>query len=467
MSVWAGRLLRIAEAERIFDGFQSEVNEQLALVEQATRSSFDLLFEIRALVLAGGTIDPVAFRRIAEDAISRRRALQHLTWTYLDATVGTPELSYTAAGREPADIYAEPQLGDAIRAARDGYGVVAIPAPAPPFAAGHVVALLGIRQLAAAGEADSIAMGIFDITTILDEVFSGPEWNGFDVRLLESDGGKLARDIYRRPSALQAIPADQMRYTRALREIGGFLWRVEVTPTQAYVAARRTPLSWVVTGAGSLLFVLIAGYLQFLARRNRAIKEIVAEQTAELRRINAQLDAQARIDPLTRVPNRRGLDERLAQVWAQAAMDGTAVAVAMIDIDFFKQYNDSYGHSAGDDCLRRVAARLLSALRRSGDFLARYGGEEFVAVLPETGAAGLPAARRFCESVRSLGIPHNDSRAADIVTISAGVAWAEPGRQHDMTIARLLELADRALYRAKDSGRDQAVLYDPTATVDD
>ena len=164
------------------------------------------------------------------------------------------------------------------------------------------------------------------------------------------------------------------------------------------------------------------------------------------------------IDGLTGVFNRRHFDERLASEWGRAERTGTALSVVLLDVDFFKRYNDRYGHQAGDDCLRSVAACLKACIKRPGDLVARYGGEEFVCLLPDTDLAGaMVVARHLGAAVHALQIAHADSAAAAVVTVSLGVCCqsSRPVRQA-AGAAALLRQADSQLYLAKSSGRHQA-----------
>lgn len=159
-------------------------------------------------------------------------------------------------------------------------------------------------------------------------------------------------------------------------------------------------------------------------------------------------------DPLTLLYNRSVAIDHLAHVWRIGCRDGSGVSALLIDVDYFKRYNDEYGHLAGDDCLRRVAAILQSTMKRPLDLIARYGGEEFIGiaygmsqsdtqVLGESIRAALEASR----------IKHVGSPEAGIVTVSIGVAWVQPTPHGDFT--QLIELADRAMYRAKSLGRNR------------
>jgi len=168
-----------------------------------------------------------------------------------------------------------------------------------------------------------------------------------------------------------------------------------------------------------------------------------------------ELDRLARTDGLTGLSNRRCLSERIDTELARASRQQASLALIMIDIDFFKRYNDSYGHVAGDACLKSVSAAIDAATRRPGDMVARYGGEEFSVLLPNTDSAGgMAVARRICAAVVALQAPHKASDFG-IVTISAGVYACIPDAGVDA--ATLVARADEALYAAKTAGRNQAL----------
>ncbi|MET3134181.1 diguanylate cyclase (GGDEF)-like protein [Oxalobacteraceae bacterium GrIS 1.11] len=169
------------------------------------------------------------------------------------------------------------------------------------------------------------------------------------------------------------------------------------------------------------------------------------------------LRALAFIDGLSGIANRRYFDESLDSEWRRCNRSGKPLALLMIDVDFFKRYNDRYGHQAGDDCLKRIVAALKAGASRPYDLVARYGGEEFACLLPETDAAGaLAMAQKLELAIRALRIEHLDSDVDTVATISAGVAVLRPER--DGNGASLVLRADAALYRAKAMGRGRACL---------
>jgi len=176
----------------------------------------------------------------------------------------------------------------------------------------------------------------------------------------------------------------------------------------------------------------------------------------DLKRKYDLLESMVLLDGLTEIPNRRRFDDALEQEWRRMQRSGQPLAVIMMDIDFFKNFNDSYGHAAGDGCLKAVAQTLHATLQRASDTVARYGGEEFTAILPETdAAAGVLVAEKMRRNVAALEILHEHSSAARHVTISLGVAATIPTA--DGAPLTLVEAADALLYKAKVQGRDRVV----------
>lgn len=183
----------------------------------------------------------------------------------------------------------------------------------------------------------------------------------------------------------------------------------------------------------------------------------------ELKRLRDQLAQLAVTDALTGLSNRRQLEQTLAVETARLARTADWLSVIMLDIDFFKLFNDTYGHPAGDRCIAMVASALNRAVRRASDLTARYGGEEFACVLPgsDPGTA-MAVAREIHAQVHSLGIPHTSSTVSSYVTVSIGIATARclPGMAAELWIAN----ADRQLYLSKSSGRNQ-ILGDTFASA--
>ena len=187
-------------------------------------------------------------------------------------------------------------------------------------------------------------------------------------------------------------------------------------------------------------------------------KSVIKHQELEksLRASNKQLELLSTLDGLTGIANRRTFEKFLEREWKSSMRHTQPATAIMMDIDFFKLYNDTYGHQAGDDCLKKVARTIEKSLRRPGDLVARYGGEEFVAILsdtPKKGAFGL--AEKVRASVEALEIPHQASPVNKFVTISLGVASRVPERGDASSI--LISEADQSLYKAKQEGRNRVM----------
>ena len=183
---------------------------------------------------------------------------------------------------------------------------------------------------------------------------------------------------------------------------------------------------------------------------------------AELQEAHELLEQQNRIDPLTGLANRRYLDEALRLEWKRAQrLDKTPLTIMLCDIDYFKKYNDTYGHLEGDDCLTEVAKAMAESFTRKIDIVARYGGEEFMIILPNTSAeSAMQQAELMRQRIFDLDIKHKSSQVADRITISIGIYTVEPTVNHKLRKA--IQRADEALYDAKANGRNQVSLDDKT-----
>lgn len=220
--------------------------------------------------------------------------------------------------------------------------------------------------------------------------------------------------------------------------------------------------------ASLVLVMLLSGnsrlYLQ-LIRLHRSERE----KTVALQRMST-------VDALTGIANRRAFDDALSEEWRRMLRRGTALSLLLIDIDFFKRFNDAYGHVVGDQCLRTVAQTVASRARRAGELAARYGGEEFAVLLPHTNLAeASKVAELICDAVRQREVPHEQSAAAPYVTISVGVASISAFPEAAAAFSRegmaanafssgatvLVETADHALYAAKTAGRNRVAAADP------
>jgi diguanylate cyclase (GGDEF)-like protein/PAS domain S-box-containing protein len=185
-----------------------------------------------------------------------------------------------------------------------------------------------------------------------------------------------------------------------------------------------------------------------------------AELHHKLNEAYQELETVSIVDSLTGIANRRKFDDYLNAEWRRLAREKASLSIILCDIDYFKLYNDTYGHQAGDSCLQRVARAMQNTIKRPADLVARYGGEEFAVILPNTpGEGALKVAQSICDRVRDLQIEHVKSLVNRYVTMSFGVASCIPNR--DIAPEDAIQAADQGLYRAKETGRDRVIFYNP------
>ncbi|OGT22320.1 MAG: diguanylate cyclase response regulator [Gammaproteobacteria bacterium RBG_16_57_12] len=189
-------------------------------------------------------------------------------------------------------------------------------------------------------------------------------------------------------------------------------------------------------------------------RELQDLQKKLEESNRKLEESNKILHGLSVLDGLTGISNRRHFDEMLEQEWGRAVRDCKNISLILLDIDYFKKFNDNYGHQMGDECLQQVANCLSRSLKRTSDALARYGGEEFVVILPDTDAAGaVTIAEKLRSCIDTMNLTHEYSGVSDHVTISLGVATMSPN--HGMQSKELVSKADEALYAAKKNGRNR------------
>ncbi|MBP0001615.1 MAG: diguanylate cyclase [Cyanobacteria bacterium SID2] len=238
-------------------------------------------------------------------------------------------------------------------------------------------------------------------------------------------------------------------------------WRVgdvrgvlEITqPIDDFVDRTRNGLNAISIMLVGFLTLALSGLALVMGKLRQTSQELqweVESQTAELKSL-------ASLDGLTKIANRRRFDEVLTQEWSRLKNSKLPLSLILCDIDYFKRYNDTYGHQSGDDCLRKVARVMNLSIARPGDLAARYGGEEFVILLPNTHTAGaMHVAENLQKNIQQLELYHSQSAVSKYVTLSIGVSSMVPSackKPQD-----LIEAADRALYQAKDRGRNCIVL---------
>ncbi|MEM6254289.1 MAG: diguanylate cyclase [Cyanobacteria bacterium P01_D01_bin.156] len=198
-----------------------------------------------------------------------------------------------------------------------------------------------------------------------------------------------------------------------------------------------------------------------LEQANQQLRQNLQEQVfieKYLTRENEELYKLATIDELTQVKNRRFLEQQIQKEWQKLQQDDYSLSVILFDVDYFKRYNDYYGHLSGDECLQKIAQVAQETLQGSANFIARYGGEEFAIVLPATSELeATELAKKLQQAIKALAIPHAQSDVSSIVSVSLGIASIVPNDTNTWTM--LIDRADQALYEAKHQGRDRYTCF--------
>jgi diguanylate cyclase (GGDEF)-like protein len=198
--------------------------------------------------------------------------------------------------------------------------------------------------------------------------------------------------------------------------------------------------------------------IQMQDQNIQLLNEIESRKRVEeaLEKANLELERLASLDGLTQIPNRRQFDQYLHHEWQRLAREQVTISIILCDIDFFKRYNDTYGHVAGDKCLKQIAQGIQHAVKRPADLVARYGGEEFAVIMPSTNTEGaVKVAEEIQEEIQNLKIPHTQSEASKYVSISMGVTSTVP--DGDEGSETFVNNVDKLLYQAKNTGRDRII----------
>jgi diguanylate cyclase (GGDEF)-like protein/PAS domain S-box-containing protein len=300
---------------------------------------------------------------------------------------------------------------------------------------------VSIHNLIAENSRDVILLSDFDgrVSYVSPAVESMGGWKPEELMQMDSLSLVHTDDRPRLATAMRAMRAGsegtRIEY-RVQKKAGDYLW------VESSLRTTRHPVTQIATGALNIV--------RDISERMRTQKELEEAYKA--------VEALAVEDSLTGLANRRKLDESLTNEWRRGIRDKRPLSFLLADVDYFKSYNDSYGHVKGDVCLKAIAEAAVEVVSRPGDLVARYGGEEFGIVLPDTNADGAAEiAAKICAALRRRGIPHS-SNPDGIVTISIGCATLTPHLGE--TAERLVELADQALYRAKNGGRNRVCSAD-------
>lgn len=300
-------------------------------------------------------------------------------------------------------------------------------------------------------QASGFMLAFFNLDQIFNSVLSD-DLDNVDLKVIDNNT-TTDKLLYHRGTNLSL--ESSLTYTVEIPdEYDSFNWSLTATPSTQYINHRQSRIPELVFILGLALSFILTAYLRILLNATRIVERLVKKKTLELKLANEQLTILNRTDALTEIFNRRYLNMMLEQEWSRAIRNKSILSFILIDIDFFKLYNDNYGHVKGDGCLRKVAQALASTISRPADICARYGGEEFAIILPETRKAKI-VAERCRNAILELAIEHKYSLIANVITISIGVCSMLPKR--DSNPNEIINVADQALYQAKVAGKNQII----------
>lgn len=320
-----------------------------------------------------------------------------------------------------------------------------------------------------------VTSAVYRIGDGVESALAQVHTDGLNIWLFDRSAEPDNQFLYFHPSTNQrgnksktkTIPLPNTRQYVHEFNLGGRNFQLILSPESGYFEFGGSYEAWLILVIGLGFTSLLTAYLELMSRRShelmvghRVLKQQINERMdaeQKLREANQNLEEISRKDPLMGIANRRCFDEYFQKEWLRAIRDGTSLSLLIGDVDFFKAYNDTYGHVAGDKCLQKVARILSDVVDRPGDLAARYGGEEIAFVLPSTSEVG---AHKLAEKVRfsvaAMALSHEQSPVAEVVTISIGCGTAFPTEEN--SIENFIRAVDAALYSAKKQGRNQTVI---------
>lgn len=303
-------------------------------------------------------------------------------------------------------------------------------------------------------QVDGYVSAVFKIKQLIDNALASTAEH--DIRLTLFDTTSNTREILHTSHPNIHDFEQSLLQQFSLGFIGGRQWLLEALPSKTYILQKRTANPFIIF----LLVLTITSssliYIYKLQKQSQITEQAVKARTLELNQAKEALERITLLDEMTGIANRRHFDDYFMSEWNRGLREQTPLTLIVVDIDFFKQFNDNYGHLAGDSCIQQVAKGLDETVRRSTDLLARYGGEEFAIIAPNT-QDGFILSELCREHIAAISIPHRYSKIANHITVSIGFATLIPSSESNPD--KLFQMADQALYQAKASGRNQSRAY--------
>lgn len=476
--------------------YEKSVDDKITSINREVTLSFEALYALKGLYDSSDHVTADEFKKIASEIFIRHNNIQALEWIpkvsreqralfeknrrkqYPDFLITErQQQNYMIQAKERDEYfpvyYVEPLTGNETAFGFDlGSNPKRLAALTSARNSGHLVATANIRLV----QETSIQKAFLAFLPIYDgqpttQQQRHNKLTGFVLAVIKIDDLVDSSNLH---SALQGInftlidesnsPPEilygnlkehenmRMIYKKKLQPIGDRKWTMVTSPSAEYISKHRSATPIIIFLLTTTFIIFGLAYIYILARHSSSIERAVLERTLQLNEAKDELEKMTLLDSLTGVANRRHFDNYLKQEWARAKRYKLPLSLIMIDIDFFKNFNDHYGHFAGDSCLKTVSKIIERTVQRTTDVVARYGGEEFAIILPNTTDTYVLA--ELCRhNVEQEAIPHAYSTMADHVTISVGFTTITPTA--DLKIQKLINAADQALYKAKAAGRNR------------
>ncbi|MEO0374985.1 MAG: diguanylate cyclase [Cyanobacteria bacterium P01_A01_bin.17] len=474
------------ERNRLSAQFEKDVGESIFVLEAEIKANIKALFALQALYHASDRVTAEEFSEFSSSMRQRNPAIHTLEW--IPRVSAGERLGHEARGRRRSDletyeITERNEDGELVRAKeRKTYFPVYLiePSVGNESAIGFDLASNPNRRTALIEAMASDKLTVTDPITVdpkepskaflafvpvyTQEAKTFPErWNNLEgfvlgifrinellqeslladrrysetmaYRLVDPEAASEPLELYRSQPKISPLRKPELS-RRAVISLGPQKWELYIHATPAYLSTygRRQPL--ILSISIFLIWELLVGAIAILLKRSIDLEKL------------------ARLDSLTGLSNRRYFTETIRKEWERAKRQEHPISVIMVDVDYFKHYNDSYGHRAGDECLQRIAAALKTAASRATDMTCRYGGEEFVILLPNIGVQGTQTvAHKLQNQIKALAIPHKTSNVSKRVTVSIGCATQTNVKTSSWEY--LVARADAAMYQAKQKGRNQ------------
>ncbi|WP_019612906.1 diguanylate cyclase [Psychromonas ossibalaenae] len=498
LSVFAGCFFYEKETRAIEVNFQNDVEDKVAVLESEMRINMEILYALKGLFESSEQVSASEFSNISKQILLRHPDIQALQWTpkveHKNRSVYEKHKTFEVPGYQITERIEQGLMSTASERALyypiDYIEPLSSNEKAFGFDMGSQRALL--QTLQKSGDFDLVlstglinlvqtpqaafltfipiyqgapftiekrrrhlqgfVSGVFIIEKLFERAMRRTNADDINFNLLDISGNREVLLLRSYGQDFKESYQAPFSYQKSIQTYSGRQWAIDAQPSRDYISERRTMVPVTTSLLGIILVLSSTIYTLALIARNKVIEHTVSDRTDALNAAKKELEILTRTDALTKIANRRYFDQRLDLEWKRAVREKSTLSLIMIDIDYFKLFNDRYGHPEGDFCLIEVAAMLEKSFSRSSDFVARYGGEEFVAILPQTKNAA-EVAERCRKNIESLRIEHKDSKVSSYVSVSLGVTSLCPTGECRMV--DIVNRADRALYQAKERGRNK------------